>query len=96
MQKELKQSGVAVEMAALAHANWAAQASNITNKADFPVLRETAAVGAWDKMATPGKEYIWVFDKQGVVVSFFKPWQLNLGDAASYAKLKKLLVGLAK
>ncbi len=96
MQKELKQGGVLVEMAALAHTNWAGQAANITNKADFPVLQDTAVVGAWDQMATPGKEYIWVFDKQGVVVSFFKPWELNLADAASYAKLKKVLVGLAK
>ena len=96
MQKELATSGVKVSVAALGHANWAGQASNVYKKGDFAMLQDTAAVGAWKKMATPGKEYIWVFDKQGVVVSFFKPWSLYLGDATSYAKLKKLLISLAK
>jgi len=96
MQKELATTGVKVSVAALAHATWATQAAKIYNKGDFAMLQDTAAVGAWKKMATPSKEYIWVFDKSGVVVSFFKPWSLSLGDATSYAKLKKLLTGLAK
>ncbi|MCO4764178.1 MAG: hypothetical protein KC502_21885 [Myxococcales bacterium] len=83
-------------MAALAHANWASSVGNIASKADFPVLQDSNAAGVWTKMATPGKEYVWVFDDKGVVVSFFKPWQMSLSNAVHYGDLKKVLIGLAK
>ncbi len=96
MQKELSKNNVSVAMTALAHTNWASSVSNIHSKCDFAVLQDSSAVDAWGKMKTPGKEYLWVFDKQGVVVAFFKPWEISLGNSSNYSKLKNLLTTLAK
>jgi len=68
-----------------------------SNKTDQPVLRDTAAAGAWKASGFTAREQWLVFDKKGKVHSYFKPYnapKLNLLTSTGMTKMSALLKSL--
>ncbi len=95
MKDKLSGLGIDVAFFALNDKNYASQ--NAVSKAcKFPVLTDTSTAGVFKLLAVPGKEYVYVWDKQGALVSFFAPWEIGLSSGANVAKLEALLTALSK
>ncbi len=86
--------GVDVAMFALNDKVYANQMA-VSSACDFPVLNDTAQAGAFGLLGVPGKEYVYVWDKAGVLVSYFKPWEIGLSNAQNVETLRALLTKLA-
>ncbi len=95
MKDKLSGQGIDVAFFALNDKAYASQ-NAVSNACKFPVLTDTAAAGVHALLAVPGKEYVYVWDKQAKLVSFFAPWEIGLSNGANVAKLEALLTALAK
>ncbi len=61
------------------------------------MLKDTKADGAWNACGFSAREQWIVYDKQGKVHQFYKPWgspDLNINNSAGQKKLSDLLVSL--
>lgn len=99
MNKDLQNSGKKLQIAVLNHYAYKSSYSNQTKRGDFPAWQDTQAKNVWDAMKG-GKEYWYVYNKQGQLSAWFLPWgaqSLNIAQGpggADYEKLKKLLLDL--
>ena len=94
LHNQLKQQGVDVAMFALNNKVYATQYA-VSGACDFPVLNDTAAAGVYGLLAVPAKQYVYVWDAQGKLVSYFVPWEFSMSDDANVAKVGALLKALA-
>ena len=95
MKDKLSGNGIDVAFFALSDKAYPKQ-NAVSAACKFPVLTDTSAADVSSLLAVPGKEYVYVWDKQAKLVSFFAPWEIGLSNGANVAKLEALLTSLAK
>lgn len=68
----------------------------VSQATSLPVLNDTKAAQTYGLLGVPDKDYVYIWDKQGLLASYFAPWQITLTNPANVTKLKELLGELGK
>ena len=72
-------------------------ADNVVSQAcSLPVLTDTQQANVYGLLGVQNKDYVYVWDKQGLLASYFAPWQMTMTNPDHQAYLVDLLTALAK
>jgi hypothetical protein len=95
MRQELAALGLKVSLFGLNEKMFANE-TTVSKACDFPILNDTATANVYGLLNVPNKDFVYIWNKQGDLVSLYPPWQITLTKPLNYDKLKNLLADLAK